>query len=332
MKVALLKRILSNIGGLEKQTHRLAKAFSDHGCDVTLVSQDQTPNYDHRPLSSFDKKSISHFDVVLGIDRLPFQTHIRAGNGVHAAYLKTKRWTDQFLPKHRKELRLEKQALLEPALRHIITNSEMVRQQYIEFYNINERQVSTIHNGVEWEAFDTAYEQHLQKPQGPYHFLFVGNDLKRKGLLPLLHALSHLKSDDWKLTVLGSDRRLKAFKTLSKGLGISDRVHFAGKQADSTPYYVDADCLVLPSTYDPFANVTIEALAIGLEVITTKTNGGSEVLQDETGQIVSNATELHDAMQHAMHSPKDPARCRASVKDLDFNIQLNKFVDLCLST
>ncbi len=332
MKIALLKRQLRGIGGLEKQTHRLAKAFADRGCSVTLISQDEPQNYDYRPLSSFDKKSIKSFDVVLGMDRLPHQTHIRAGNGVHAAYLKTKGWASQFLPKHQRELALEKQALSEPTLRHIITNSNMVREQYIDFYGIDENKVTAIHNGVEWKSLEKAYQDHLQKPDGPYHFLFVGNDLKRKGLLPLMHMLSQLKSPDWKLTVVGADKRLNAFITLSKGLGIANQVHFAGKQADPIPYYVNADCLVLPSRYDPFANVTIEALAIGLRVITTHTNGGSEILLDEVGQIISNTNELLLALEQEMIQPKNPDICRASVQHLDFDIQLNKFVDLCLST
>ncbi|HPE84659.1 MAG: glycosyltransferase family 4 protein [Chlamydiia bacterium] len=332
MKIALLKRHLYGIGGLEKQTRCIAKAFTDHGCSVTLISNDTPQNYDHRPLTSFDRSSLQAFDITLGIDRLPYQSHIRAGNGVHAAYLQTKGWISKLLPKHRQELALERAALLEPSLRHIITNSEMVRREYIEHYGVDENKVTALHNGVEWKALEKPYLERLEKSAGPYHFLFVGNDLKRKGLMPLLHALSNLTQHDWKLTVVGSDKRLNAFQTLAKALGIYPHIHFAGKQPDVYPYYAAADCLVLPSFYDPFANVTIEALAAGLHVITSPTNGGSEVLTAATGQIVSEPKALCQALENAISLPKKPAVCRASVQHLDFDTQLKTFVNLCLST
>ena len=327
-KVAILKRYLHKLGGLEKQTHRLAEAFAERGCAVTLISHDQAQSFETRPLASFDRKSLSAFDITLGIDRLPYQTHIRAGNGVHAAYLKTKGWIEKLLPKHRKELSVEKKALQDLALRHIITNSEMVKQQYIEHYGIDEKKITAIHNGVEWQGLKDIYLKRLKRPEGPFHFLFVGNDLKRKGLTPLLHALSYLEG--WKLTVVGADKRLKAYKTLSHGLGIQNHVEFAGKVANVTDYYSQADCFVLPSFYDPFANVTVEALACGLPVITTPTNGGSEVLTPETGNIVTDTLSL--ALEEAMHTKWDAKTCRASVEHLDFSKQLQTFVDVCLST
>ena len=44
------------------------------------------------------------------------------------------------------------------------------------------------------------------------------------------------------------------------------------------PFYQMADALVIPSFYDPFANVTVEALAMGLFVLSSKHNGGPEIL------------------------------------------------------
>ncbi|NJK92057.1 MAG: glycosyltransferase family 4 protein [Blastochloris sp.] len=52
--------------------------------------------------------------------------------------------------------------------------------------------------------------------------------------------------------------------------------------------YAAADVFLFPTIYDPFANVTLEAMAAGLPVITTEANGGSQVLvHGNNGFVVS---------------------------------------------
>lgn len=312
MKVAIIKRNLDRVGGLEKQALRIAKGFEMQNCTVELISD-----------ASNIKKS---YDIVLGIDRDLNQTHHRAGNGVHAAYLKTRsRWTS-FLPRQRRALSHEKAMLKSPRLRHIITNSNMVKNEFINFYNIPENKITAIHNGVEWNELKSAFEN--RKKSEVFEFLFVGNDFRRKGLKPLLEALSNLPTKDWKLTVIGKDRLLQNCKSYAELLGLSDQVTFLG-QTNPLPYYQSAHTLVLPTAYDPFANVCLEALAMGVPVITTPTNGASEVIDASNGIVT---TDLTPALENALTNPFDPEIVRASVKHLDFEEQLQRFTKVCLST
>ena len=327
MKVALLKRKLSKMGGLEKQLKLIATAFYEDGSDVTLITDDASKDYRCKSFTSFDAHALKNYDIVLGIDRAPFQTHIRAGNGVHKAYLTKRARYLSLLPKHRKTIALEKQSLASPHLRHIITNSEMVKREYIKHYNVPKEKITAIHNGVEWDAFEKPFES--KTPHNHYRYLFVGSDFKRKGLLPLLHAFSH--TQDAELYIVGTDKRQKSYQTLAKGLGIDKRVHFFG-ETNPLPYYQKCDCLVLPTLYDPFANVTLEALSLGLFVITTPFNGGSEILSPQTGTIIQNNKELQTALQNALATSHDPAFCRASIKHLDIKNQLKKFIEVCKTT
>ena len=50
--------------------------------------------------------------------------------------------------------------------------------------------------------------------------------------------------------------------------------------------YAAADVFLLPTLYDPFANVTLEALAAGLPVITSAQNGASEIMHSEVNGLV----------------------------------------------
>jgi len=118
-------------------------------------------------------------------------------------------------------------------------------------------------------------------------------------------------------------------------LGLKDKVRFFGSQDEMRPFYQYADALVIPSFYDPFANVTIEALAMGLFVISSKHNGGHEILNKQNGIVIENlldvdafAASLHVALQHKK-TEKSADLARQSVKHLDFSAQLAKLIQGC---
>ncbi len=312
MRIALVKQNFSAVGGLEKQTNRLADALKVRGCQVTLLTHVENP---------------SEFDVILGIDRTLKQTHHRAGNGVHAAYLQhRKRPLSALMPRHQKLLQFEKTMIAYPSLRHIITNSDMVKQEFVQFYNYDPAKITTIHNGVEWAEMQSAFNSSMKDDL--FHFLFVGQDFRRKGLRQLILALVNRKSVPWQLTVIGYDRHLAYYQKLAKRHGLENRVTFTG-HTNALPYYQRAHALVLPTLYDPFANVTVEALAMGLPVVTTHTNGGSEVINATNGIVI---TDLVSDLDQCMQTRWDPSAIRNSVKHLDFSNQFKTYAEVLTTT
>ena len=350
--VVLLKSRLAHRGGLEKYTRRLADAFAARGCDVKVLTTGECPSWgeievislgetsklSYQHLVQFDRACRSWCqqhqpEIIFGMERNSYQTHYRAGSGVHAVYLKrrqlTERWLKrasfQFNPLHRYLLRIEKEAFESPDLKVLFTNSEMVRQEILETYATPEEKLKVVHNGVEWEEKREVFKKTFEKPRAaPFHFLFVGNGFKRKGLHFLLKGLSKLKTP-CQLTVVGKDKHQRAFERQSRGIN----VHFVGPQADVTPFYQAADALVIPSIYDPFSNVTLEALAMGLFVVSSKYNGGHEVLTPETGVVIDDLGAMEGALHRALERPKTLERAttiRQSIKELDFSHQLAKIV------
>ena len=94
--------------------------------------------------------------------------------------------------------------------------------------------------------------------------------------------------EDLKLLVIGKGN-IKKFQSIAKKYGINDRVSFLGPQKEIEKFYAAADIFALPTIYDPFSNATLEAMASGLPVITTKNNGVSELIQDgEEGFAIEN--------------------------------------------
>lgn len=193
-KVCLLKHRMGATGGLEKSTWRIAHAFAKKGCDVTIVSSDKFEssrvsysylNFSHLPcqkklsvtrISEFDRKAQkflleNHFDIVFGMDRTRFQTHLRLGNGIHRAYLESRKQTDSFFkrlsfnfnPLHRLILSIEKESIESKELRALFTNSHMVKDELFSAYDIQKEKVHVIHNGVEWKDLEYDFNSWLEK-------------------------------------------------------------------------------------------------------------------------------------------------------------------------
>lgn len=351
--ITILKSAFAKLGGAEKYARLLANAFHEKGCFVrVLTTEIPTQDYPYEVTSfqSKSKTSVSKLwdfeafcerelrskptDIVFGMDRNRFQTHLRAGSGSHKSYLehrksyepKYKRFRHLINPLHTSLLHIEKRGFEHPALKTLFTNSHLVKNEILTQYDVDPSKISVIHNGVEWEDFKDDY---LQIPENDkFEFLFIGSDFERKGLRPLLENLpkgAHL-------TVVGYDKHQKQFEK------ISPNATFVGAQKNIRPFLQKADCLVIPSYYDPFANVTTEALAMGLFVVSSKTNGGSEVLTEETGAVIEtlfNPDAIRTALQTALKHKKTPesaTKIRNSIKHLDFSTQLQPYLETCLST
>ncbi len=266
-------------------------------------------------------------DIVFGMERNRSQTHYRAGCGVHAAYLERRKLFEgaakfYLNPLHRFLLSQEKAAFEDPNLLRLFTNSYMVKEEILSYYRVKPEKIIVVHNGVEWDEFEKPFQE--KKKSDCPTFLFVGNGYQRKGLTYLLKALP----SGCRLLVVGREKNLSYFQKLAP-----KNVTFYGPQADLIPFYQVADALVIPSLYDPFANVTTEALAMGVYVVSSKFNGGHEILKQETGYIIDDLFSkeaMESALQTALTTSINPLLIRNSVKALDFSFQLSKIVDTTL--
>ncbi len=370
--VTILKGGLATVGGLEKSTWQIARALCNEGLFVRLLTTGEVPSLFKHPnleIVSFpihypvNFMNVYHFDqacveylekkpskLVLGLDRNRFQTHLRAGNGVHAAYLqhrvqqegKIKQWSFQVNPLHHLLLQLEKKAFEHKDLQKLITNSSLVKEEILKFYKVDENKISVIHNGVEWTQMQASFDRwsSVRSAQAErlglnlqnYQFLFVGNNYTRKGLIPLLEGLQALPARNFELSVIGRDSNIPYFQKKAISLKLHHHVHFFHLQRDLTPFFQVADALVVPSTYDPFANVTVEGLAMGLFVVSSRHNGGYEVLSPQNGCVIpslSDVSSVAHSLQIAFNHPKtllSSEIIRNSVKHLDFPLQLARFL------
>ena len=115
--------------------------------------------------------------------------------------------------------------------------------------------------------------------------LLVGNDWKKKGLVPLIESLALLRDLPLVLLVAGKDDSVP-FEARIRQLGLQGRVAFLPSRSDVQWYYAAADAYVGPSLEDTFAQPPAEAMACGLPVITSATNGTAEIMTDGVDGLI----------------------------------------------
>ncbi len=240
------------------------------------------------------RRTRSGFDLVLSDQKIPGIDVYIAGGGVHrewvrrrhAAWPAWRRLWDRFRPYQRFLLAAEEATLRSPRLRAVVCVSATVRQDFVRHFRLPADLLHVVYNGIDLARFDPAYRgdhrTRLRAGMGVgdrFVLLFVGGGMANKGIVTVLQAMARCGPESV-LLVVGKDRRLSSFRRLARQLGIESRCSFVGPQADVRPYYAAADAFVLPSRYETFGLVYLEALAMGVPVLVSRVAGAAEIVQD----------------------------------------------------
>jgi UDP-glucose:(heptosyl)LPS alpha-1,3-glucosyltransferase len=303
--------------------NRLIKELHNHGIKITAFLQD-TARAKEIPgvkkvikipvlklcgalrrysFNYFAKRCVSkhrkNIDLLLTTGKVTFGDVHRCGGGVHAEYIKNclsplKAWK----PKHLAACHLQKR-LFEKSQTELIFNSEMVKKQVLNRYNVSEDRINVIYNGIDTKRFTPEKAREKQKQlRSKYGYksddfvcLFTAGGWGRKGAPELLRAFSSLSNKSIKLLIVGNTDQEKLEKEIEK-YKLSDSVIYAGYQKNIEYFYGASDCLVFPSKYDAGGNVVLEAMACGLPVITTETTGfASAITNGKHGYVIESAED-----------------------------------------
>lgn len=167
--------------------------------------------------------------------------------------------------------------------------SEGVARELEHFYP-NARVLVTP-NGVDTERFrpDPQSRRELRCAEGvgdeELVAVFVGGDWEHKGLSIAIEALARVQGR-LRLWIVGRGDQGR-FRAYAERCGVVERIRFFGIRSDVERFYHAADVLVLPSRYEAFSLVSLEAAACGVPIIATRVNGVEELLgEDEAGFVV----------------------------------------------
>jgi UDP-glucose:(heptosyl)LPS alpha-1,3-glucosyltransferase len=173
----------------------------------------------------------------------------------------------------------------------VIAVSKLVKRQLIECFNVPEKDIEVVYNGINLDEFRSDKNKRYRTRKqynvedNELMLLFVSNDFKNKGLDVLISSLSHVRGKKVKLFVVGNDRegvKPAKYLKLAEALGVQDMITFTGLLPNVHEMFNAADIFALPTDIDSFGLVELEAIASGLPVIVSppEVNGFAEIITD----------------------------------------------------
>lgn len=300
--ITFIRRRWTPTGGAENYLNRLACRMQQKGIKTRLICESwqssQTffdeitelkisgashtyPKKFADQTNELLKKMGQEKGIVFSMERGIQADIYRAGDGVHRVWLEKRAAQNPFLgtlrnffnAKNKIVLALENFTFQPENTRCVIANSEMVKRDILSKFQYPQNQIEVVLNGVDIAFFSSGNRQNGRKVMGwdddKVIFLLVGAGKERKG-----HRIAQEV-----VAKIGKKAEL-AIVDQSPSCSMPD-------------VYAGADVFLLPTLYDPFANVTLEAMAAGLPVITTATNGGSQIIKSGCdGYVVSHSYEI----------------------------------------
>jgi UDP-glucose:(heptosyl)LPS alpha-1,3-glucosyltransferase len=237
---------------------------------------------------------------------------------VHAEWLKIARerrnWKGRLKqrlnPFHPFILRLERNYYRGKQYRRLIALTDRVKNELVEHYDVPPADIDLLPNGYNPAEFNPA-RRAAERPRvraelgyadADRVLVFVANELERKGFFPLLDAMAKLKDPSLRLLVAGRVS-LAPHQDLLARLGLAQQVKCVGPSADVGRYYAAADLFVLPTYYEAWGLVIVEAMAMGLPVLTSRLAGAAVAVHEPRAGLL-------------LDDPRDPAEIAKKLDQL----------------
>ena len=218
----------------------------------------------------------------------------------------------------------------------IIAVSGKTGEELTRYLGVDPGRIHVIYNGIDTTRFSPARSRSAARAElkelvqtrrpDAVVLLFVGYSFRRKGLAQVISAMAEVADERVELWVAGGDDPAP-YRRLAGELGVGERVRFLGHRSDVVGLMQAADAFVMPSSYDPFPLVLLEALACGTPVITSRAVGMAELMTDgREGYIVEDpfdtaelARALGRFLEREEQWPELSAAGRALALDWDWD-------------
>jgi glycosyltransferase involved in cell wall biosynthesis len=166
---------------------------------------------------------------------------------------------------------------------------------------VSNNKIDIVPNGIDLAQFENlpkrgSFKQKHGLMDNNQVILFLGRIHKRKGVDLLISAFAELikEFDKARLVIAGpDDGYLPTLKSLTKELGLNDRVLFVGPLygEEKLSAYVDADIYALMASYEIFGVTILEALSCETPVVVADDCGIADIIRNKAGLVVPHEKE-----------------------------------------
>lgn len=158
----------------------------------------------------------------------------------------------------------------------------------------------------------------------------VGRLMPQKNQIMLLEAFARLRQTypQYTLTIYGEGPARPALESCIARLELTDAVELPGSVKDVPERISDAELFVLSSDFEGMPNALIEAMCLGLPVISTKVSGATDLVNGENGLLteVGDGEDLYRAMDRMLADAGLRSACAQKAVALNEQLQLDQIL------
>lgn len=200
--------------------------------------------------------------------------------------------------------------------RCVIAVSRDTAAAFRDRYGVPDSRIRLIPNGIDTSRFHPDHclplrqpaRRNLKIPPDTFVLLAAAGNFRLKGVH---HAIAALAVSPHALLLVAGQGDIAAFSALARHLGVADRVRFLGLRGDMPALFAAADVFIHLTAHDACSLATLEAMACGLPVITTRRNGAADGMTDGREGFV---LDPQDTCTVPLFLLRDPARRAAMGK------------------
>ncbi len=314
MRILICSDRFPSLGGIAKHMGDIAKELKSRGHSVTILTRKEKgpkviegikiERVAWSNLNSYMCKNGNNFDMVIVGWYIYLNSALDFFNEVIYILPSSRKRTLGVLKKYgtviekiSDRIALEKRGLVR--CKKIIYPSNNIQKQILEDYKIKKGKV--IHHGIDLKPFGKGNQSKKN------YALTVANFSPQKGIDKLIHVA---RASQNKFIVLGDGEKRGDYEKLIKKYSLGKRIFLEG-QKKPLKYYAQSKIYVLPSRYEAFGLVLLEAMASGLPCIAFKPDGkkiitaSDEIIKDKkTGFLVKDEKEMAEKIDLLLSDEK----------------------------
>lgn len=218
----------------------------------------------------------------------------------------------------------------------VICVAESAKKSFVERYPQLADKTHVIYNFFDADTILRKGDEAFSYDDGRTVLLSVGRMTPQKKYLRFLDILARLKAEGYEFVwhVLGTGHEYDSIVEKIRVLGLEDCVSLDGLTENPYKYMKNCDLFVLPSGWEGFPTVTVEAKILGCAVLATDVSGIREQLRHgETGWIVENSEEgIYKGLKFLLENPDEIKRIRSDrgmERICENEEKYRKFVVIC---